>query len=59
MSLRKSLYNVLSVKQVLPNGEKIVYEESDKLYWDDSDYSVSTSAYLAIVLLSKNCGFHL
>lgn len=55
----KSLYNVLSVKQVLPNGEKIVYEESDKLYWDDSDYSVSTSAYLAIVLLSKNCGSHL
>lgn len=41
----KSLYNVLSVKQVLPNGEKIVYEESDKLYWDDSDYTATYLGY--------------
>lgn len=31
-------YTVLSVKQILPDGTEIVYEESPKLYWDDYDY---------------------
>lgn len=32
-------YEVLSVKQILDDGTEIVYEESPKLYWDDSDYT--------------------
>ncbi|MBQ8188372.1 MAG: DUF2207 domain-containing protein [Lachnospiraceae bacterium] len=31
-------YEVLSVKQILPNGREIVYEESPVLYWEDEDY---------------------
>lgn len=31
-------YEVLSVKQILPNGKEIVYEESPVLYWEDEDY---------------------
>lgn len=31
-------YKVNSVKQILPNGQEIPWEESPKLYWDDSDY---------------------
>jgi hypothetical protein len=31
-------YKVNSVKQIMPNGEVVVWEESDKLYWDDYDY---------------------
>ncbi|MBE5927553.1 MAG: DUF2207 domain-containing protein [Lachnospiraceae bacterium] len=31
-------YKVNSVKQILPDGSEIIYEESDKLYWDDYDY---------------------
>lgn len=31
-------YTVNSVKQILPDGTEIIYEESPKLYWDDSDY---------------------
>ena len=31
-------YEVLSVKQINPDGTEIIYEESPKLYWDDSDY---------------------
>lgn len=38
-------YTVLSVKQILPNGQEIVYEESPKLYWDDYDYVKSNSTY--------------
>ena len=34
----KVYYNVLSVKQVLPDGTKINWPESPQLYWDDSDY---------------------
>ena len=41
----KSLYNVISVKQIMPNGEKILYTESDKLYWDDSDYTATYLGY--------------
>ena len=32
-------YEVLSVKQINPDGTEIVYEESPKLYWYDSDYT--------------------
>lgn len=32
-------YEVLSVKQILKNGKEIIYEESPKLYWEDSDYT--------------------
>lgn len=32
-------YKVNSVKQILDDGTEIVYEESPKLYWDDSDYT--------------------
>lgn len=32
-------YNVISVNQILSDGTKVEYEESDKLYWDDSDYT--------------------
>ena len=31
-------YKVNSVKQILPDGSKITWEESPKLYWDDDDY---------------------
>ncbi len=31
-------YEVLSVKQINQDGTEIIYEESPKLYWDDSDY---------------------
>ncbi len=31
-------YKVNSVKQVMPNGEKVVWEEAPQLYWYDDDY---------------------
>ena len=34
-------YDVISVKQINPDGSEIIYEESPKLYWDDSDYTSS------------------
>lgn len=37
-------YKVNSVKQILEDGTEIIYEESDKLYWDDYDY-VSENPY--------------
>ncbi len=37
-------YKVNSVKQILENGKEIIYEESPKLYWYDSDYE-SDSLY--------------
>ena len=37
-------YKVHSVKQILEDGTEIIYEESDKLYWDDYDY-VSENPY--------------
>ena len=38
-------YQVNSVKQILNDGSEIIYSESPKLYWDDSDY---TSTYRRI-----------
>ncbi len=32
-------YQVNSVKQILDDGSEIIYEESPKLYWNDSDYT--------------------
>lgn len=31
-------YKVNSVKQILDDGTEIIYEESPRLYWDDSDF---------------------
>lgn len=31
-------YQVNSVKQILDDGTEIIYQESPKLYWNDSDY---------------------
>ena len=38
-------YKVNSVKQILDDGTEIIYEESPKLYWDDSDYLSSSIKY--------------
>ena len=38
-------YKVNSVKQVLPDGTKVLWEESPKLYWDDSDYESWNTTY--------------
>lgn len=38
-------YNVLSVKQIMPDGSKVVFPESRKLYWDDSDYTTEGYSY--------------
>ena len=38
-------YKVNSVKQILDDGTEIVYEESPKLYWDDSDYVGTSGKY--------------
>lgn len=35
-------YKVNSVKQVMPDGTKVEWEEAPQLYWDDSDYISST-----------------
>ena len=37
-------YKVNSVKQIYPDGTEVIYEESNKLYWDDYDY-VSENPY--------------
>ena len=34
----KTDYTVLSVNQILSDGTKVPYGQSDKLYWDDYDY---------------------
>lgn len=38
-------YKVNSVKQILDDGTEIIYDESPKLYWDDSDYLSSSTDY--------------
>ena len=37
-------YTVHSVKQIMPDGTEVIYDESPKLYWDDYDY-VSSNPY--------------
>ena len=34
----KVYYKVNSVKQIMPNGREIVWDESPQLYWEDEDY---------------------
>ncbi len=41
----KTSYNVLSVKQIMPDGSEVLWEESDKLYWYDSDYVNTNPIY--------------
>ena len=31
-------YKINSVKQIMPDGRKVVWKESPRLYWDDYDY---------------------
>lgn len=38
----KVYYKVNSVKQILPDGTEVVWEQSPKLYWEDYDYVSST-----------------
>lgn len=38
-------YKVNSVKQILSDGTEVIYEESPKLYWYDSDYVSSNTTY--------------
>ncbi len=38
-------YQVNSVKQIMDDGTEVVWEESDKLYWYDSDYVSSNPDY--------------
>ncbi len=38
-------YKVNSVKQILPDGSEVIYEESPKLYWDDYDYVNTNPIY--------------
>lgn len=41
----KVSYKVNSVKQILPNGTVLDWEESPKLYWYDSDYVSTNTKY--------------
>lgn len=38
-------YQVNSVKQILDDGSEIIYDESPKLYWNDSDYINTARGY--------------
>lgn len=38
-------YKVNYVKQILDDGDEIVYDKSPKLYWDDEDYLSTNSKY--------------
>lgn len=38
-------YKVNSVKQIFEDGSEVVYQESPKLYWDDSDYLSTSKKY--------------
>ena len=37
----KVYYNVLSVNQIMPDGRKVPWSESPRLYWEDWDYESS------------------
>ena len=41
----RSDFEVLSVKEIKEDGTEIVYDESDKLYWDDSDFTDTYGGY--------------
>lgn len=38
-------YKVNSVKQILSDGSEVIYDESSKLYWYDSDYTNTALGY--------------
>ena len=38
-------YDVKSVSQILDNGNEIVYKETDKMYWEDYDYTKDSTYY--------------
>ncbi len=38
-------YTVHSVKQIMPDGTEVLWEESNKLYWEDEDYLSSNPYY--------------
>lgn len=38
-------YKVNSVKQILPDGSELLFEESPRLYWEDEDYVDTTGGY--------------
>lgn len=38
-------YKVNSVKQIMPDGNEVVFSESPKLYWDDYDYINTPGGY--------------
>ena len=39
----KVTYDVKSVVQILDNGEEVPYQETKKMYWEDSDYTKSST----------------
>ena len=39
----KVTYDVESVTQILDNGQEIPYSETSKMYWEDSDYTQSST----------------
>lgn len=38
-------YDVKSVTQILSDGQEIPYSETNKMYWEDSDYTPSSAYY--------------
>lgn len=38
-------YDVESVSQILPDGKEIPYLETNKMYWEDEDYTESSTYY--------------
>lgn len=39
----KVTYDVKSVTQILADGQEIPYKETDKMYWEDSDYTENST----------------
>lgn len=46
-------YKVNSVKQIINQETEIIYNESPKLYWDDSDYTNTKSGLRAKKMVSQ------
>ena len=38
-------YNVKSVTQILPDGQEIPYKQTSKMYWEDQDYTRTSTYY--------------
>lgn len=41
----KVTYNVKSVSQILDDGTEVPYRETSKMYWEDEDYTESSTKY--------------